>query len=145
MEIIRIILPIAIFVLTVVYIIKTVNKKAKQDKENIEEDNEKEDNEENNYMAEGMAIGMGWGTAIGIAFGMENIAIFTGIGMLLGMVAGMNIKKWSSYYVWNNLLASTYVGAFLLNIPNFFKIKKITGAYPMIYSHILIIFCSICF
>ena len=59
MEIIRIILPIAIFVLTVVYIIKTVNKKAKQDKENIEEDNEKEDNEENNYMAEGMAIGMG--------------------------------------------------------------------------------------
>ena len=51
MEIIRIILPIAIFVLTVVYIIKTVNKKAKQDKDNIEEDNEKEDNEENNYMA----------------------------------------------------------------------------------------------
>ncbi|WP_262361909.1 hypothetical protein [Peptoniphilus obesi] len=40
-----------------------------------------------------MAIGIGLGTAIGIVFGLENIAMFISIGMMLGMVAGINIKK----------------------------------------------------
>lgn len=124
MDIIKIILPIVLISLTAVNIVKTVNKKAKQDKENNEEDNEKEDNEKENYLAEGMAIGMCLGTAIGTTVGLEYIAIFTSIGMMFGMIVGMNIKKWSSNYFWNNLLASTCVGAFLLNIPNFFKIKK---------------------
>ena len=44
-------------------------------------------------MSEGMAIGIGLGTAIGIVFGLENIAMFISIGMMLGMVAGINIKK----------------------------------------------------
>lgn len=119
MDIIKIILPIVLISLTAVYIVKMADKRAKQDKENNEEDNEKD-----NYMAEGMAIGMCLGTAIGIAFGQENIAVGTSIGMMLGMSVGMNIKKWSYYYFWNNLLASTYVGAFLLHIQIFFKIYK---------------------
>lgn len=89
MEIIKIILPVVIISLTVVYIVFLTNKKEKQDQNNNEEDSKKE----NNYMTEGMSIGMCWGTAIAIIIDPEKLGLYIPLGMMFGMLVGMNIKK----------------------------------------------------
>lgn len=84
MEILRIIFPLLIVCVVVVYIIQTAKKRQGTDKgEKTEE----------TYMSEGMAIGMCLGIAVSIAMDADNIAIGLSVGMMLGMAIGMSIKK----------------------------------------------------
>lgn len=84
MDILRIILPLLLVCVVVVYIIRTVKKRQGTDKcEKTEE----------TYMPEGMSIGMCLGIAVSIAMDADNIAIGLSVGMMLGMSVGMSIKK----------------------------------------------------
>ncbi len=83
MEILRIILPLLIVCVVVVYFIYSVKKRQGTDKDNGEE----------TYMSEGMAIGMCLGTAISTALDTDNVAIGMSVGMMLGMCIGMSMKK----------------------------------------------------
>lgn len=83
MEILRIILPLLLVCVVVVYIIRTAKKRQGADKNEGEE----------TYMSEGMAIGMCLGIAVSIAMDADNIAIGLSVGMMLGMSVGMSIKK----------------------------------------------------
>lgn len=86
MDILKIIFPLVIIGLAVVYILylaKTKKKDAGQDKEGQDTDN---------YMAEGMSIGMCLGIALSTALD-QDMAMGISLGMLFGMAIGMGIKK----------------------------------------------------
>ena len=82
MEILRIILPLLIVCVVVVYFIYSVKKRQGTDKDNGEE----------TYMSEGMSIGICLGVAVSTALDGE-LAIGISVGMMLGMAIGMSIKK----------------------------------------------------
>lgn len=82
MEILRIILPLIIVCVVVVYMIYTAKKRQGTDKDEGEE----------TYMSEGMSIGICLGVAVSTALDGE-LAIGISVGMMLGMCIGMSIKK----------------------------------------------------
>lgn len=82
MEILRIILPLLIVCVVVVYMIYTAKKRQGTDKDEGEE----------TYMSEGMSIGICLGVAASTALDGE-LAIGISVGMMLGMCIGMSIKK----------------------------------------------------
>lgn len=82
MEILRIILPLLIVCVVVVYMIYTAKKRQGTDKDEGEE----------TYMSEGMSIGICLGVAVSTALDGE-LAIGISVGMMLGMSVGMSIKK----------------------------------------------------
>lgn len=82
MEILRIILPLLIVCVVVVYMIYTAKKRQGTDKDEGEE----------TYMSEGMSIGICLGVAVSTALDGE-LAIGISVGMMLGMAIGMSIKK----------------------------------------------------
>lgn len=82
MEILRIILPLLIVCVVVVYMIYTAKKRQGTDKGEGEE----------TYMSEGMSIGICLGVAVSTALDGE-LAIGISVGMMLGMCIGMSIKK----------------------------------------------------
>ena len=82
MEILRIILPLLIVCVVVVYMIYTAKKRQGTDKDEGEE----------TYMSEGMSIGICLGVAVSTALDGE-LAIGISVGMMLGMCIGMSIKK----------------------------------------------------
>lgn len=84
MDILKIIFPLLIIGLAVVYILylaKSKKKDAGQDKD---------DQGTDNYMAEGMSIGMCLGIALSTALDQD---MGISLGMLFGMAIGMGIKK----------------------------------------------------
>lgn len=83
MKLVKILLPIIIVGLVVIYVIA---KAVKQSKNGIETDKK-------TYFTEGMAVGMALGAGVGVSFGRENIPFGIAAGMLLGMAAGMNSPK----------------------------------------------------
>lgn len=88
MEILRIIFPLLIVCVVVIYIIQTAKKRQGTDKDEGINKGDKEDT----YMSEGMSIGMCLGVAVSTALDGE-IAIGISVGMMLGMSVGMSIKK----------------------------------------------------
>lgn len=95
MEILRIIFPLIMVCVVVVYIIYLAkNNEQSSTKENDKTAAKENENDEgSNYMSAGMSIGMCLGMAVSIALD-ENLAIGLSIGMMLGMVIGLNIKKY---------------------------------------------------
>ena len=83
MKFIKILLPIIVVGIIVIYVII---KSVKQSREVIETDKK-------TYFTEGMAVGMALGAGVGASFGMDNIPFGIAVGMLLGMAAGMNSPK----------------------------------------------------
>lgn len=86
MDILRILFPLLIIGVAVVYILylaKSKKKDAGQDKD---------DQGVDNYMAEGMSIGMCLGIALSTALD-QDMAMGISLGMLFGMAIGMGIKK----------------------------------------------------
>lgn len=84
MEILKIILPIFLLGICIVFLIKKLDKKNK----NFEGENSKNDE---NYLAEGIGLGLVFGAALGSVF--DNIAYWTSLGMLFGLIIGQAIKK----------------------------------------------------
>lgn len=102
MEILRIIFPLLITCVAVIYVIYLAKKNRELNAEENEEneavdkeavDKEEKDDGSDNYMAEGMSIGMCLGIAWSMVLGDGNIAIGLSVGMMLGMAIGMSIKK----------------------------------------------------
>ena len=84
MEILKIILPIFLLGISLIFLIKKLDKNYKNEKEkNLENDG--------NYLAEGIGLGLVFGAALGSVF--DNIAYWTSIGMLLGLTIGQAIEK----------------------------------------------------
>lgn len=86
MDILRVLLPLILASLLVLYVLQRAKKVQGRDRGEGEE-------QEENFMTEGMAIGLCLGTGISIALGQENIGIGASIGLLLGMLLGMTHKK----------------------------------------------------
>lgn len=84
MEILKIILPLFLLGICIVFLIKKLDKKNKK----IEGENSKNDE---NYLAEGIGLGLVFGAALGSVF--DNIAYWISLGMLFGLIIGQAIKK----------------------------------------------------
>lgn len=84
MEILKIILPLFLLGICIVFLIKKLDKKNKK----LEGENSKNDE---NYLAEGIGLGLVFGAALGIVF--DNIAYWISLGMLFGLIIGQAIKK----------------------------------------------------
>lgn len=84
MEILKIILPILLLGISLVFLIKKLDKKNK----NFEGENSKN---EKNYLAEGIGLGLIFGAAFGSLF--NNMGYWIPIGMLFGLIIGQAIKK----------------------------------------------------
>lgn len=96
MDIISYLLPVAAFVVSVIFLVKDLNrKKLIKENDNKVEKNKEESND--NHLAVSMSLGMCFGVAIGTCFiGIAGpIVISYGIcfGMLGGMIIGHIIKK----------------------------------------------------
>lgn len=84
MEILKIILPLFLLGICIVFLIKKLDKKNKK----LEGENSKNDE---NYLAEGIGLGLVFGAALGSVF--DNIAYWISLGMLFGLIIGQAIKK----------------------------------------------------
>ena len=84
MEILKIILPLFLLGICIVFLIKKLDKKNKK----LEGENSKNDE---NYLAEGIGLGLIFGAALGSVF--DNIAYWISLGMLFGLIIGQAIKK----------------------------------------------------
>ena len=82
MEILKIILPILLLGISLVFLIKKLDKKKMEDK------NSKNDE---NYLAEGIGLGIVFGAAFGSLF--DDMGYWISIGMLLGLTIGQAIEK----------------------------------------------------
>lgn len=82
MEILKIILPILLLGISLVFLIKKLDKKRMEGK------NSKNDE---NYLAEGIGLGIVFGAAFGSLF--DDIGYWISIGMLLGLTIGQAIEK----------------------------------------------------
>lgn len=81
MKIIKIIFPIILLGISLIFLIKKLDK------------NEKEKNLENdgNYLAEGIGLGIVFGAAFGSLF--DDMGYWISVGMLLGLTIGQAIEK----------------------------------------------------
>lgn len=84
MEILKIILPIFLLGICIVFLIKKLDKKNK----NFEGENSKNDE---NYLAEGIGLGLVFGAAFGSLF--DDMGYWISVGMLLGLTIGQAIEK----------------------------------------------------
>ena len=82
MGILKIILPIFLLGISLIFLIKKLDKNYKKEK-NLENDG--------NYLAEGIGIGLIFGAAFGSLF--NNMGYWIPIGMLFGLIIGQAIKK----------------------------------------------------
>lgn len=82
MEILKIILPLFLLGICIVFLIKKLDKKKMEGK------NSKNDE---NYLAEGIGLGLIFGAAFGSLF--NNMGYWIPIGMLFGLIIGQAIKK----------------------------------------------------
>lgn len=82
MEILKIILPILLLGISLVFLIKKLDKKKMEGK------NSKNDE---NYLAEGIGLGLVFGAAFGSLF--DDMGYWISIGMLLGLTIGQAIEK----------------------------------------------------
>lgn len=82
MEILKIILPILLLGISLVFLIKKLDKK-KMEGKNLENNG--------NYLAEGIGLGIVFGAAFGSLF--DDIGYWISIGMLLGLTIGQAIEK----------------------------------------------------
>lgn len=81
MKILKIIFPIILLGISLIFLIKKLDK------------NEKEKNLENdgNYLAEGIGLGIVFGAAFGSLF--DDMGYWISVGMLLGLTIGQAIEK----------------------------------------------------
>ena len=94
MEILRIIFPLLITCVAVIYVIYLAKKNRELNaEENEAVDKEEKDDGSDNYIIEGMSIGMCLGIAWSMVLGDGNISIGISVGMMIGMAIGMSIKK----------------------------------------------------
>lgn len=84
MEILKIILPIFLLGICIIFLIKKLDKKNK----NFEGENSKN---EKNYLAEGIGLGLVFGAAFGSLF--DDMGYWISVGMLLGLTIGQAIEK----------------------------------------------------
>lgn len=80
MEYLKAILPVAVAGIVIVALVTIIKKRSTPE------------NKAETYMTEGLAIGLCLGAGIGASFHM-NITYFICIGMLLGTIIGMQIKR----------------------------------------------------
>lgn len=82
MRILKIIFPIFLLGISLIFLIKKLDKNYKKEK-NLENDG--------NYLAEGIGIGLIFGAAFGSLF--NNMGYWISVGMLFGLIIGQAIKK----------------------------------------------------
>lgn len=82
MGILKIILPIFLLGISLIFLIKKLDKNYKNEK-NLENDG--------NYLAEGIGIGLIFGAAFGSLF--DDMGYWISVGMLLGLTIGQAIEK----------------------------------------------------
>lgn len=82
MRILKIILPIFLLGISLIFLIKKLDKNYKKEK-NLENDG--------NYLAEGIGIGLIFGAAFGSLF--DDMGYWISVGMLLGLTIGQAIEK----------------------------------------------------
>lgn len=82
MRILKIIFPIFLLGISLIFLIKKLDKNYKKEK-NLENDG--------NYLAEGIGLGIVFGAAFGSLF--NNMGYWISVGMLLGLTIGQAIEK----------------------------------------------------
>ena len=82
MKILKIILPIFLLGISLIFLIKKLDKNYKKEK-NLENDG--------NYLAEGIGLGIVFGAAFGSLF--DDMGYWISVGMLLGLTIGQAIEK----------------------------------------------------
>ncbi|MBS5988517.1 hypothetical protein [Anaerococcus hydrogenalis] len=82
MRILKIIFPIFLLGISLIFLIKKLDKNYKKEK-NLENDG--------NYLAEGIGIGLIFGAAFGSLF--DDMGYWISVGMLLGLTIGQAIEK----------------------------------------------------
>ena len=84
MKILKIIFPIILLGISLIFLIKKLDKNYKNEKEkNLENDG--------NYLAEGIGLGIVFGAALGSLF--DDMGYWISVGMLLGLTIGQAIEK----------------------------------------------------
>ena len=86
MEFLKIILPIFLLGIFIIFLIKKLEGKYKN--KNLEDRNSKNSG---NYIGEGIGLGLVFGAAFGSIF--NNMVLWIPIGMMFGLIVGQAIEK----------------------------------------------------